>query len=129
MASESQPVFVFGSNREGRHGAGAALHARRNCGAIYGQAEGRQGDSYAIITKELRRNYAPVSLTEVRAGVKRFIDYAPMPPAETFQVTPIGCGLAGFRIDQIAPLFVGRVPSNVVLPPEFAAPGEGKGHG
>jgi len=87
-------VFVFGSNREGRHGKGAALEAHRNWGAVYGQAEGRQGNAYAIVTKELRSNKPPVRLTEVAAGIVKFIAYAAYHPELEFQVTSIGCGLA-----------------------------------
>ena len=58
-------IFVFGSNREGRHGKGAALFAYKNYGAIYGQAEGRQGNSYAIITKELKKDQPPVTISEI----------------------------------------------------------------
>jgi hypothetical protein len=108
-------VFVFGSNRAGFHSLGAALHARKYCGAIYGQAEGRQGNSYAIITKELRRNYPPVTLEEVKQGVERFLDYAVDNQDVTFIVTPIGTGLAGFSHSQIAPLFEGA-PLNCALP-------------
>lgn len=108
-------VVVFGSNREGRHGAGAALHALKYCGAVYGQAEGRQGDSYAIITKELRLDEPQVTLAEVRNGVNRFLDYALENPDITFIVTPIGTGLAGFSHREIAPLFEGA-PLNCALP-------------
>ncbi len=108
-------IFVFGSNREGRHGAGAALNAARFYGAVYGQAEGRQGNSYAIVTKELRPNVPPVGLEEVRAGVDRFIKFAQDHPDLEFQVTKIGCGLAGFTEAQIAPLFAGA-PKNCYLP-------------
>lgn len=112
-------IFVFGSNREGRHGKGAALHAKIHHGAINGQAEGLQGSSYAIITKELRRGQPPVTLDEVKAGVLTFLGFARLNHRFTFNVTPIGCGLAGFKVSQIAPLFRGS-PPNVVLPPEFA---------
>lgn len=108
-------IFVFGSNREGRHGAGAALNAVRFHGAQYGQAEGRQGRSYAIVTKELRRNYRAVSLAEVKEGVDRFLAYAENHPDLEFQVTKIGCGLAGFTEEQISPLFAGA-PLNCKLP-------------
>lgn len=111
-------VFVFGSNTQGRHGKGAALEARQNWGAIYGQAEGRQGNSYAIITKELRAGYPKVSLTDVMNGVERFLDYAANHPEDRFLVTAIGCGLAGFSTEVIGPLFDDR-PNNVVLPKEF----------
>lgn len=111
-------VFVFGSNRSGRHGKGAALEAMQKWGAIYGQAEGLQGQSYAIITKELRRDRPPVTLDLIADGVQRFISFARSHPEMQFLVTPIGCGLAGFMPEQIAPLFAG-IPSNVLLPHAF----------
>lgn len=111
-------IFVFGSNRQGRHGKGAALHARQRWGAIYGQAEGLQGDSYAIITKELRKDRPPVTLDEVQSGVSRFLEFAWANPGMIFNVSPIGCGLAGFSPSQIAPMFYGH-PKNVVMPPGF----------
>lgn len=111
-------IFVFGSNRQGRHGAGAARYARQYWGAVYGQAEGLQGASYAIVTKELRPNVNPVTLDEIRLGVERFLRFAAENPGLTFEVTPIGCGLAGFTPEQIAPLFRGA-GSNVELPLEF----------
>lgn len=112
-------IFVFGSNRQGRHGKGAALTARQQYGAKYGQAEGLQGNSYAIITKELRSDYAPVSLQEVAAGVTRFLIFAKLKPTWRFLLSPIGCGLAGFTPAQIAPLFQ-NAPTNVELPAEFS---------
>lgn len=111
-------IFVFGSNREGRHGKGAALFAYKNYGAIYGQAEGRQGNSYAIITKELRKDQPPVTISEIEQEVKKFLKYAKAHPRLKFKVTPIGCGLAGFRYSQIAPMFC-NCSSNVDLPEEF----------
>lgn len=104
----SRPIFVFGSNREGRHGKGAALEARRKHGAVQGQAEGIQGMSYGIVTKELRRNYPPVRLEEVRSGVLRFLAFAREHPELHFRVTAVGCGLAGFKRGQIWPMFEGR---------------------
>lgn len=109
-------VFVFGSNREGRHGAGAAFAALRQHGAIYGEAEGRQGNSYAIITKELRSYKPPVTLEEIKEGVDRFLAYATENPDTIFNVTRIGCGLAGFTDEQIAPLFK-NAPNNCELHP------------
>jgi len=111
-------VFVFGSNREGRHGAGAALEAKRNHGAIYGQPIGRQGNSYAIVTKELRSSHPPVTLNEIDDGVYKFIMHAVTHPMDTFYVTKIGCGLAGFKEDQIKDIFVRyAIPTNIQLPP------------
>jgi hypothetical protein len=111
-------IFVFGSNREGRHGKGAALEARKNWGAIYGQAEGLQGQSYAIVTKELRPLHAKVLIAEVKRGVDKFLAFAKDHPEHSFHVSKIGCGLAGFTAIDIAPLFLGATP-NVSLPDEF----------
>lgn len=111
-------VFVFGSNREGRHGKGAALCARNHHGAIYGRASGLQGNSYAIVTKELRGHMPPVTLDEVKRGVDEFIAFAKDRPDWEFEVTAIGCGLAGFTPKQIATLFKGA-PSNCKLPDLF----------
>jgi hypothetical protein len=111
-------VFVFGSNRQGRHGAGAALEAKRRFGAVTGQAEGRQGRSYAVITKELRRDMPAVTLKEIKEGVDRLLQHARENPEDTFMVTPVGCGLAGFSPKEIAPMFAGH-PKNMLLPVEF----------
>ena len=113
-----QRIFVFGSNREGRHGMGAALCALRERGAVYGQPEGLQGRSYAIVTKELRRGWPVVRHQEVKEGVSRFLAFAREHPEMTFQMTRIGCGLAGFEDREIAPLFA-NAPGNVCLPPEW----------
>ncbi len=116
----SRSIFVFGSNREGRHGKGAALTARLEHGAIYGHAEGIQGNSYAIITKELRRTFRPVTLDEVRDGVERFLQFAKENQDLEFNVTAIGCGLAGFTVKQIAPLFKEALNMrNINLPASF----------
>ena len=111
-----EPVFVFGSNLAGRHGKGAALHARKHHGAIYGQREGSQGNSYAIPTKD--ENLKTLPLHRIAFHVQQFLKFAERHPHLTFQVTPIGCGLAGYKPEQIAPFFANR-PHNVSLPPEF----------
>lgn len=109
-------IFVFGSNRAGRHGKGAALHALKNHGAIYGVGEGLQGNSYAIPTKDafLRRLSRPA----IEAAVRRFWLFAHDHPEMVFNVTRIGCGLAGYKDYQIAPMFQG-FPKNCNLPPEW----------
>ena len=113
-------IFVFGSNRQGRHGKGAALTARNKFGAIYGQSEGLQGQSYAIITKELRKEYQPVSLQEVKEGVDTFIQFAKDNKHLTFYVVELGCNLAYFTVEQIAPLFKSAIRlKNVYLPERF----------
>ena len=109
-------VFVFGSNLAGRHGAGAALHARKHHGAIYGCGEGLQGTSYGIPTKA--SDLRSLGLDEIERHVRTFLDFARARPDLTFDITPIGCGLAGYRPAQIAPFFKGA-PHNCALPPEF----------
>ena len=113
-------ILVFGSNRQGRHGKGAALEALQKYGAVHGQAEGRQGNSYGIVTKELRKDCKPVDLWDVAQGIEKFLGYASKHPELDFIVSPIGCGLAGFKSFQIAPLFA-KAPWNVKLPVEFLA--------
>jgi hypothetical protein len=109
-------VFVFGSNLAGRHGKGAALFALKNHGARYGQGEGRQGNSYGIPTKD--EQIRTLDLATVATHVSRFLEYARQHESETFQVTAVGCGLAGYSPKQIAPMFK-DAPPNCVLPLEF----------
>ena len=109
-------VFVFGSNLQGRHGAGAAKHAKEYFGAVYGQGEGRQGNSYAIPTKS--DPYHTLPLNAIHLHVQKFLEYAKEHFYESFTVTPIGCGLAGLSPEQVAPMFDGA-PENVNLPEEF----------
>lgn len=109
-------VFVFGSNRAGRHGRGAALTALRKFGAKRGQGIGLMGQSYGIPTKG--RKLEVLTLEEIRVQVQRFLRFATSNPELRFLVTAIGCGLAGYNPKQIAPMFR-NAPSNVVLPPEF----------
>lgn len=105
-------VFVFGSNARGMHYGGAAAFAVGRFGAIMGQGEGLQGHSYAIPTMEGMEN--------MRAAVDRFIAFAQEHPELTFLVTPIGCGIAGYSPEDIAPLFVAaKTLDNVHLPESF----------
>ena len=113
----AREIFVFGSTRAGRHGKGAALEAHRNHGAIRGRGEGLQGRSYAIPTKDASIKTLP--LAAIQEHVLRFRAFVWSHPQMTFRLTPIGCGLAGYRPEEIAPMFQ-DVPGNVVLPPEFA---------
>lgn len=106
-------IFVFGSNLAGRHGAGAALFARRNHGAIYGQGIGMQGNSYAIPTKD--HHLRTLSIAVIKQYVDQFIQFARDHQHLKFQLTRIGCGLAGYSDAQIAPLFV-DCPANIVKP-------------
>lgn len=110
---EQDLIFCFGSNERGRHGKGAALDARQRFGAIEGQGEGLQGSSYAIPTKDGAIQTLP--LEQIAVHVDRFIEFARTNPSLTFQMTRIGCGLAGYTDAQIAPLFK-DAPRNVMLP-------------
>lgn len=105
-------VFVFGSNLAGRHGRGAALEARQKWGAIYGQGVGRQGNSYAIPTKDASLH--TLHLDDIALLVDDFIAHAFDHPGDSFLVTAIGCGLAGYSPREIAPMFNGA-PENVFL--------------
>lgn len=103
-------IFVFGSNASGAHGAGAAQTAYKKFGAVWGRGSGLQGRSYGINTMS-----GPDVL---RREVERFLDDARRHPNLTFLVTPIGCGIAGYAPDEVAPLFA-DAGANVVLPEEF----------
>jgi len=110
-------VFVFGSNEAGRHGAGAAKLALK-WGAIYGQAFGLQGKTFAIPT--MNSKIIILRIDKVKYWVDKFIDFAKNNPDKKFYVTEIGCGLAGFNHKQIAPLFKECSNlQNVYLPREF----------
>lgn len=107
-------IFVFGSNKAGRHGKGAALHAARLYKAERGVGEGRTGQAYAIPTKGARLELLPFS--EIEAAIIRFIHYAKKNPYETFLLTPVGTGLAGHsKRDVWAVLAREGLPDNVVL--------------
>jgi len=115
-------VFVFGSNAEGRHGLGAAKLAKDKFGAIYGQAEGIQGQSYAVITKKDFRQPKSSTLQEIGKGLQDMLLYAKANPNKKFLVTKLGSSLAGYSIEEIKSLFVqlrNIIPSNVVLPKEY----------
>lgn len=106
-------IFVFGSNLAGMHGGGAARIARLHFGAVLGNGDGPQGQSYAIPTMQ-------GGVDTIRPYVDKFIDYAKAHPAQTFLVTPIGCGIAGFTPEDIAPLFVRAISvENIHLPESF----------
>ena len=103
-------VFVFGSNLSGFHGGGAARIAADKFGAVWGQGVGLQGQSYAIPTMQ-------GGVETIKPYVDEFITFATQHPELTFLVTKIGCGIAGFKEREIAPLFAkARDMGNVVLP-------------
>ncbi len=102
----SSHLFVFGSNTEGNHSGGAAADAVRYFGAVMGQATGLQGKSYAIPTVDYTpRGDHKLPLDDIRTHVLDFRRFASEHPKLTFHVTPIGCGIAGYEVRDIAPLF------------------------
>lgn len=109
----SNEIYVFGSNLRGFHGAGTALEALVNHGAVPGQAVGRQGRSYAIPTKSA--DLQPLPLEEIKRYVCFFIKYALQNPTLIFNIQAIGCGYAGYSPREIAPLFK-FAPPNCRLP-------------
>ena len=110
---EENEIFVFGSNLRGMHGGGAARIAYQHFGAIYGQGVGLQGQSYAIPTMQ-------GGTETIRPYVDEFIQFAKQHPEMTFLVTRIGCGIAGFDAEDIAPLFANAVDvENIHLPQDF----------
>lgn len=114
-----QVYFVFGSNTGGIHGKGAAKQAHLKYGAQWGVGEGLTGRCYAIPTKN--GLLQPRSLNLIAKSVKTFLQVATVYPERRFWVTAIGCGLAQFKPDEIAPMFYahGPIPRNVWLPKEF----------
>lgn len=114
-------VFVFGSNEAGYHGAGAARTAVDLFGARMGQGFGMAGDTFAIPTKDWRIKTLPFA--HVCFYVSRFVNFAKKNKEKTFLVTKIGCGLAGFKIEEIAHIFweaSADRADNIILPKEFA---------
>jgi hypothetical protein len=109
-------IFVFGSNLAGRHGAGAALFAIKNHGAIYGRGIGIQGNSYGIPTKDKDLKTLPLSI--IKIYVLDFINFASTHSDMMFNITRIGCGLAGYKDSDITPMFK-DVPPNCILPIEW----------
>lgn len=110
-------VFVFGSNEAGIHGAGAAKTALQ-WGAIYGKGFGMQGNTFAIPSKD--HNIKTLNITKISEYINQFLLYAKLTKDKTFLVTEIGCGLAGFNPEDIAPLFENAISiNNVHLPQRF----------
>ncbi len=112
-ALQENEIFVFGSNLGGMHGGGAARAAYNRFGAVWGQGVGLQGQSYAIPTMQ-------GGVETIKPYVDEFIEFAQTHPELKFFVTRIGCGIAGFRDEQIAPLFAAAIDKeNIILPKEF----------
>lgn len=118
-------VFVFGSNVQGEHVGGAALFALKKFGAKDGQGFGLQGQSYAIPTcirvwcgRRCTEPFTDVNL--IKPYIDVFIEDAMFFGGKIFYVTKIGCGIAGFKVEEIAELFRPCLElENVILPKEF----------
>lgn len=110
-------IFVFGSNTLGYHTGGASGTARKKFGAVWGQPEGLQGQSYAIpvdFGKGIRKD------NEVKASVEKFIAFAKENEKLFFFVTRVGCGLGGYRDDEMALFFKDALDvKNICLPKSF----------
>lgn len=110
---EKNEIFVFGSNLQGMHGGGAARVALEQFGAVWGQGTGLQGQSYAIPTMH-------GGIDVIAPYVNDFIAFAKEHPELKFLVTEIGCGIAGFSVSEMAPLFKEALDiTNIYLPERF----------
>lgn len=110
---ENNEIFVFGSNLDGLHGGGAARVAYQKFGAQWGKGVGIQGNSYGIPTMH-------GSVEVIKPYVEDFIEFALSHKEYTFLVTRIGCGIAGFSANEIAPLFAKAINAeNILLPMDF----------
>ena len=105
-------IFVFGSNIQGSHGGGAAWYAYKQFGAEWGVGEGLTGRTYALPTMEGKAS--------LKKAVDHFIACAKEHPELTFLVTAVGCGIAGYTPNEVAPLFREATSlENVYLPQVF----------
>jgi len=112
-------IFVFGSNTQGRHGKGAALQARK-FGAIYGQASGLQGQTWAIITKDLTKKVHPsISREKIREQIEELYKYAREHPELEFLIAySTGPNLNGYTPEEMGEMF-GGPPDNIVFETNF----------
>ena len=110
---KANEIFVFGSNLAGSHGGGAARLAYERFGAVWGQGVGLQGQSYGLPTMH-------GGVEAIKPYVDEFIRFAKQHPKQKFLVTKIGCGIAGFYVEEIAPLFRDAIDvENIILPEDF----------
>lgn len=105
-------IFVFGSNIHGAHGGGAAWYAHKKFGAEWGVGEGLTGRTYALPTME--------GISSLKKAVEHFTACAKAHPELIFLVTAVGCGIAGYTPEEVAPLFSeATAMENVYLPEVF----------
>ena len=121
---KSNQIFVFGSNTQGRHGKGAALCARQNFGAIYGQAYGLQGQSYAIVTKDLTKNVHPsITSDHIIEQIEKLYMFATENPELDFIIAYSGVkvNLNGYSNQEMVDMFSNiEIPKNIIFEYEFS---------
>lgn len=132
ITPDANTIFVFGSNPEGRHGAGAAKVARNQFGAIYGQGEGLQGNAYALPTKDLRvkenRGLRSISEVQIIQNIKKLYEVAKQNPDKQFKVAYRNtdqASLNGYTGLEMIDMFIkaGSIPSNIVFSKEWVDTG------
>ena len=130
---DENTIFVFGSNLEGRHGAGAAKLAIEQFGAIYGQGEGLQGNSYALPTKDLRikenNGFRSISKENIIKSIKKLYDVAKKYPDKQFKVAyrnTYSKSLNGYTGFEMIDMFVqaGSIPDNIIFSREWVNTGK-----
>jgi hypothetical protein len=115
---EADHIFVFGSNEAGIHGAGAANLAYHRFSAAMYQGFGLSGQSFAIPTKDSTIN--TLDLETIQFYINRFEDFVRKHPSLQYMITRIGCGLAGYTAEDIAPMFKNFMDlENIYLPEDF----------
>ena len=110
-------IIVVGTNMNGAHGGGAARFAAYRFGLVEGVAEGLSGQTYAFPT--LNKDYSKRTLLQMAYSKVKLYQVAEENPEKTFYVTKVGCGIAGFSLEDMRQVFKGPTPENVVLPKEF----------
>lgn len=133
ITPDANTIFVFGSNPEGRHGAGAAKIAREQFGAIYGQGEGLQGNSYALPTKDLRvkenRGLRSIPESQIIESIRKLYDVAKQNPSKQFKIAyrnTNSASLNGYTGLEMIDMFLkaGSIPSNIIFSKEWVDTGK-----
>ena len=133
ITPDANTIFVFGSNPEGRHGAGAAKIAREQFGAIYGQGEGLQGNAYALPTKDLRvkenNSLRSISPEQIIESIKKLYETARQNPDKQFKIAYRNtdeASLNGYTGLEMIDMFIqaGSIPSNIVFSEEWVNTGK-----
>ena len=133
ITPDANTIFVFGSNIEGRHGAGAAKVAREQFGAIYGQGQGLQGNAYALPTKDLRvkenRGLRSISKEDIVESIKKLYETARKHPVNMFKIAyrnTHSTSLNGYTGLEMIDMFLeaGPIPDNIIFSQEWINTGK-----